>query len=114
MRFFSSLLAFILTIILSNTAFTYVTVNFTTTMRDLLRSVQRIREQAAYLSLSDSVMVWIDIFFEPKLIVFVGFSILICFLLAIFVLAFWKEPQRPVLADAVASAAIKRPFGRWG
>jgi hypothetical protein len=83
-------------------------------MQDMLRSVQRIREQAARLAPSESLMGWIDIFFEPNLIVFVGFSILVWLLFAIFALAFWKELQRPASADAAASAEIYLPLWRWG
>jgi len=113
MRFLSSLLAFVLTIFLSNALYTYFAMNFTITMRDLLLGVQSIRDQLGHLVSSEKFTVWVDIFLEPNLIVFVGVNILTWFFLAIVFSAFWRGPQRP--SAAVASAAAMRlPFGRWG
>jgi hypothetical protein len=109
MRFLQSLLLFILAIIFSNIVFTYIAISFTLTMHDLLQSIQHIREQAIQLDFSEKFAGWVDIFFEPNLIVFVGFSILVWLFFATFNLTFSKARQRPASADASGL-----PLWRWG
>jgi hypothetical protein len=106
---------FILTVLLANIAFTYFAVSFTSPMKDLLRSVQRIRDQAMQLDLSDGLAGWISILFEPNRIVFVGLSILVWVVLAIFYAVLGSGSQRRAPADEAAPAAARGlPGWRWG
>jgi hypothetical protein len=112
MRFFSALSAFGFTIILGLIAFTYTAINFSATMRDLLISVQHVRDQVQQLSLPDDYIVWMDIFLQPNLIVFVGFSVLMRLLLGIVSWIFGPGPGAPIISQPSASSSS--PFGRWG
>jgi len=99
--------------ILALIAFTYTTIHFPTTMRDLLAGAQQIRNQISLLALPDSYMVWVDILLQPNQIVLVGFSIAVRFVISVIGSMFGGGfPGEP---DSTApSPGGPSPFSRWG
>src|SRR5579883_2553414 len=79
MKLFFSLSLFAFTVILALIAFTFTTIYFPTTMRDLLYGAEQVRRQISYLGLSDRYMVWVDILLQPTQVVLVGIAIVIRF-----------------------------------
>jgi hypothetical protein len=111
MRFLYALLAFTFTMVLGLIAFTYTSINFSITMRDLLVSVQQVHDQLPQLFVLDNYMAWVDNLLQPNLIVLVGFTIVMRILLEVVSSVFSSGPDVPDLDDAAPSGS---PFGRWG
>jgi hypothetical protein len=117
MRFIFSLSTFVLTMIVSLIAFTFTAINYPTAMRDMLAGAQYLREQVQHTPLlSDSYMVWVDIFLQPNQIVLVGISIAVRIALGIVFSLFGRGGgKRPAeTKPAVAKEPTSSPFGRWG
>jgi hypothetical protein len=118
MRFIFNLSTFVMTMIVSLIAFTFTAINYPTAMRDLLAGAQYLREQVQHAPLlSDSYMVWVDIFLQPNQIVLVGISIAVRIALGIVSSIFGFRDRRPVEARPAAAArepSSHSPFGRWG
>ena len=113
MRLLFSLSSFAFTMILSLIAFTYTAIHYPSTMRDLLAGAQHLRDQISLLGLSDSYMVWVDIFLQANQIVLVGFSILMRLLIGIIgsILSGGYSSQS---APTSAQRSSNSPFSRWG
>lgn len=113
MRLFFSLSSFAFTMILALFVFTYTAIHYPTTMRDMLAAAQHLRDQISLLGLSDSYMVWVDIFLQANQIVLVGISILVRLALGIIggILGghLFSGSDGRARADSSNS-----PFSRWG
>jgi hypothetical protein len=112
MRLLFSLSSFAFTMILSLFAFTYTAIHYPTFMRDLLAGAQHMRDQISLLGLSDSYMVWVDIFLQSNQIVLVGFAIFMRLILGLIGAVFGGGFNAPS-ADAAAPGS-NSPFSRWG
>ncbi len=111
-RLISAVSTFALTIVLGLIAFTYTVIIFPSTMGDMVTAVQQLHDQALQLSLTDNYIIWLDIFLQPNLIVFAGFSIVAQLILGAVNSLFGLTSDTTSQDEPLVSGPF--PFGRWG